>query len=480
MPPLRLTILLRSLLPGLSNRGAAVVSTLGCLNGHPRSATDVAAWLGMANRFELARLLRREGLPPLRELIGCARVLHWLSRSETTGASLRQLALEEHTDPAVAYRLVRRVLRRSWEQARRDGLPAAVSSLRHHARPEGGREAGLDLLKESARETAGHPDRRRTPPAIAPTDGERVPITGSPFDVAIVGEVALITRLHAASVEAVNLASDNRTTIHTGPVPTRIVVGLTPQRVFVTHQFTGQLGEIDLEAGRIVRSLPVPGDAMAAVVAPGGRSVYVTTNLDQLCAVSLASGRVTATVTVPQVCNQLGINPTGSFLYVPTWTHGSIVEVDARTFRPGRTFVVGGVAQDIVVSSDQVLFAANEAGWLDVIALTSGSHVARIQLGAPAFALALSPDERRLLVSLVATGQVVVVDRDRLALEHVIPVGGRPRRLAVVAGGRRVAVANEAGWLDLLDVPAQRAIMTFGASHVATGRGKASLRPPAA
>src|SRR5204863_5684659 len=102
MPPLRLTNLLEQALPGLSATSRAVVRTLACRNGAAPPAPDVAAWVGARDRFQLARCLRRDGLPPLTELAGWTRVLYWMLEAETTGASLFQLAQREHLDPAVA------------------------------------------------------------------------------------------------------------------------------------------------------------------------------------------------------------------------------------------------------------------------------------------------------------------------------------------------------------------------------------------
>src|SRR5438045_5087008 len=55
--------------------------------------------------------------------------------AETTGASLFELAHREHLDPAVAYRLVRRVTGLRWSEARRGGVTLALARL-HAARRE--------------------------------------------------------------------------------------------------------------------------------------------------------------------------------------------------------------------------------------------------------------------------------------------------------------------------------------------------------
>ena len=128
MPPLRLTSLLQTALPHLSESGRALLSALGCLNGHPPCPKELAEWLGFHDRYQLARALRREGLPPLEVIGGWARTLYWVLEAETLGLSLRELAEREHIDPAVAYRLVRRV---TAKRASRSKRWRAAGSWRH-------------------------------------------------------------------------------------------------------------------------------------------------------------------------------------------------------------------------------------------------------------------------------------------------------------------------------------------------------------
>src|SRR5712692_4730835 len=109
MPLLPLTSLLQTALPGLSRVGRAVVSTLACGNGAAPSAHEIAVSVGLRDRHQLARRLRHDGLPPLEQLAGWTRVLHWILEEHSTSASLLQLARRDHVDPATAYRLVRRV-----------------------------------------------------------------------------------------------------------------------------------------------------------------------------------------------------------------------------------------------------------------------------------------------------------------------------------------------------------------------------------
>lgn len=81
-------------------------------------AKTVARHLGLDNRFKLARLLRREGLPSLHRLAAWATVLSWVLAAERTGTSLCRLAFQSDRYPAACYRLVREVTGLRWGEIR--------------------------------------------------------------------------------------------------------------------------------------------------------------------------------------------------------------------------------------------------------------------------------------------------------------------------------------------------------------------------
>src|SRR6266853_5298575 len=116
MPPLALASLLQGALPWLSSDGRAVVNTLICDNGRVGSTRALCERVGLRSRFQLGRLLRREGLPPYEELAGWVSVLHWMLRSDTGGSALRALAAQTRIETASAYRLVRRVTGHRWKE----------------------------------------------------------------------------------------------------------------------------------------------------------------------------------------------------------------------------------------------------------------------------------------------------------------------------------------------------------------------------
>jgi DNA-binding beta-propeller fold protein YncE len=464
MPPLALTTLLQRALPRLRTETRAVVSALGCFNGAAPPADDVAVLLGMSNRYQLARALRRDGLPSLEELTGWARVLYWMAEAQGRDMSLRQLALRAGLDTATAYRLVQRVTGHRWSELRRDGMAAVVLELQKRCRASAAavaadtRGPGRSRLGPAAvppvlRLIPSPRSRPAAPRHPTPVLRARLPVAGNPFDVTIASDdTALVTRVHAAAVDRVLLAPLQLAgSIHTGAVPTRVVRHDASGHAYVTNQFTEDIGIIDLQHALQVGTIPVPGHPMAAELSPDGRTLFVATNLDRVCAVSLTARRIVTSVPVPQVCTELALDRSGTHLYVPTWRAGSIMEIAVPGMRPIRSFRVGGRVQGVCVTLDgRTLFAANEDGWVDVIQLCTGTLLKRLPLGSPAFGVAVSPDDAVVYVSLLRAGRVLVLDRDTCAVRSTLTPGGRPRRIAFDASGRVALIANEAGWIDLV------------------------------
>jgi DNA-binding beta-propeller fold protein YncE len=465
MPPLRLTSLLQTALPELSSASRAVISALGCLNGDAPSAQDLAAFVGLRDRHQLARTLRRDGLPSLEKLAGWARVLYWLLEADGRDTPLLELATRDGVDPAVAYRLVRRVTGQRWSEARRAGLPVALLKLRERraARIVGERACGIPVRRRLAVAVGddvawSHADRTPRPVRATLTQpprgvlAGRHPVTGSPFDVATTAHgITLVTRVRAAAVDVIRLRPfETVGSVRTGPAPTRVVVDAAGTTAYVTSQFAEEVGIIDVPALRQTGAIHLPGHPLGAVLSPDGRTLFVTTNLDRLCAVSITTGRIVAAVPVPMGCPQITTHPSGERVYVPCWRAGVIAEVDAHTLQTMRRFEVGGIAQDVVVSDDGLtLYAANQAGWLDAIHLATGRRTTR-PLGGAALGLALSPDQEILLVSLVFTGRVAVIDRDTLNVRTMITTGGKPRLIAFDRSAGAALIANEVGWVDIV------------------------------
>lgn len=466
MPPLQLTNLLHTSLPHLSVNGRALLSALGCVNGRPNSISDIAQWFGFHDRYQLARALKREGLPPMETLCGWIRTLYWIIESQASGATLRELARREHLDPAVAYRLVRRITGHRWSEIRQAGLGEALLGFRdqcrtgarigqsqHRARPPS-LEPSHGLA--SARAAPARLELDRSSPATAARLrgilAGRVAMSGAPFDIAFLPRnLALVTRGHAAAVDV--LAVDRPRVLRSiavGPVPTRVVPSPLGEWAYVTSQFAEAVDVIDVRLGRQLTAVQVVGHPLGAALSGDGRTLYVCTNRDRLVAVFLARQCVVAETAIPHASPHLCRHPSARRLYASGFRTGVVAEIAIPALRMLRTFELGGIVQEVAVSADgQSLFAANEAGWVDIVHLPTGTCSARLELGTAALGLALSADDQDVMVGLLHAGKVLVIDRRTLEIRASVETGGRPRVIAPHPKGT-VLVTNEKGWVDFI------------------------------
>lgn len=107
--------------PRLTLRAQSVIEAVFLSEGSIGSAHDVAGRLGLRSRFQLARLLRRDGLPPLHRLAEWATILSWVVTAEQTGASLCHMAFGSGRHPSACYRLVKEVTGLCWADVRSRG-----------------------------------------------------------------------------------------------------------------------------------------------------------------------------------------------------------------------------------------------------------------------------------------------------------------------------------------------------------------------
>lgn len=112
---------IRAARPAWSLVPRALVEAICFVEGPIGSADRVVHALGLRNRFELARLLMREGLPSLHRMAQWATMLSWVTAAERDRVSLCCLALRAGRYPGACYRQVREVTGLCWEEVRARG-----------------------------------------------------------------------------------------------------------------------------------------------------------------------------------------------------------------------------------------------------------------------------------------------------------------------------------------------------------------------
>lgn len=284
--------------------------------------------------------------------------------------------------------------------------------------------------------------------------GERVLLGGRPYGVAIsAAGTAYVTQLDHDQMARADLPPQTfRPAVFTGAVPTDVTFNSTGTRAYVANQFSQSVGVVNSDGNEQIAVIPVTGNPFKVIVVPGDSILYVTTNADYLYGIRLSSGAVIVSVALP--ATSMGFAVRDTLLYVSTRAGGTVVEFNLRTRTVARTFPVGGVPQDLVLSANgKELYIANEAGYVQFWNLRSGEQIGdNLSLpGGGGFGMAGRPSDGKLFVSTGYYGQSVhVVDPERRVIVKTLDVGGVPRRIAFNASGRIGIVTNEYGWVDFL------------------------------
>jgi hypothetical protein len=112
---------IRAARPGMNLFARSIVEAILLAEGSIGTANVVARQLGLRNRFQLARVLKHEGLPPLHVMAEWATVLSWVCCAERQGLSLCWMAFHAGRHPSACYRLVKEVTGLCWDEVRTRG-----------------------------------------------------------------------------------------------------------------------------------------------------------------------------------------------------------------------------------------------------------------------------------------------------------------------------------------------------------------------
>lgn len=282
----------------------------------------------------------------------------------------------------------------------------------------------------------------------------RVMLPGRPFGAAISpAGVAYVTQLDPGTLARADLPTGLvGSSVVVGRIPTEVVFNSTGTRAYVTNQFNQNVSVVDVSTNTTIDVITVKGDPFEVIVAPGDSILYVTTNLDSVYGIRLATKAQVTSFAVPALANGFAVRDT--LLYVGTYEGGTVVEFNLRTRTISRTFSVGGIPQKVALSPDaNTLYIANQAGYVQFWNLTTGAQIgSNVPLpGGGGYGIARSPANGLLYVSTaVGGGNIHIIDPTTRTVLKSITVGGSTRRVVFNASGSVGFVTNEGGWVDFL------------------------------
>lgn len=282
----------------------------------------------------------------------------------------------------------------------------------------------------------------------------RVPLGGPAYAAAIASTGATYVGLeYASQLVRVNLSSRTVTgTVAVGSVPTEVAFNAPGSRAYVTNQSSQNVGVVNVATNVQIDLIPVTGDPFEVIVAPGDSIIYVSTNVNRVYGIRLATKDTVVSFATPAIGNGMVIRDT--LLYVSTHSGGTIIEFNLRTRTVSRTLSVGGTPQKLALSADQnTLYIANQSGYVQFWNLLTGAEDGdSIPLvGSAGYGIARRPTNGLLYVTsaFFGSGDIHVIDPTSRTLVHTSHVGGSTRRVVFSATGVGI-VPNESGWIDFL------------------------------
>jgi YVTN family beta-propeller protein len=280
------------------------------------------------------------------------------------------------------------------------------------------------------------------------------PLSSRPYAVAISAtDVVYVTQLDNQRLSRIDLpALGEAASVQVGRTPTDISFNASGTRAYVANQLSQNIGVVDVATNSQNATIAVIGDPFEVIPNADDTRLYVVTNANRLYELDPASGSVVRSLPLPGTGQSLAFHPNGYLLYVSTFSGGSALEVDTRSMTVTRTFVTGGLAQEVVVSRDGAeLFVADQTlQKVDVFSLGTGARLASIPVGGSAWGMAMTPDGTQLYVGLLFQGQVAVIDRAARTVVQRIVTGGVPRRIVFDQAGTVAVVANENGYVTYI------------------------------
>lgn len=247
-------------------------------------------------------------------------------------------------------------------------------------------------------------------------------------------------------------------TIAVGHVPTQVAFDPTGATAYVTNQFSENISVVSVTANAVTDSIPVNGRPAPIAVSADGLALFVGTDANALYRIDIASKLVTDSLKLPAYPAAIALNPSRSRLYLSVATTVSVpfiaevLEISTATFDTLRTFVLGSEPQGLLVAPDSSeLWIATQSD-IEVWNLQSGLRVATIQPGVIAFPLAMACNAAytRLYVSLINSGQVLVIDPASRKVLKTVNTRGAPAGVGFDPVSGYAFVANDSGWVDVL------------------------------
>ena len=251
--------------------------------------------------------------------------------------------------------------------------------------------------------------------------------------------------------------------------------------LFVAHLGASQVIEVDVRAGRVVRTIGSLADVHGVLVVPDRHRVYATaTGANQLTTLDEDTGTVLRRSPTGDYPDGLAYDPTRGTVWTTNESGGSETVVDAATGTVRGTVTLGGDAGNVAYdpTGHHVLVdvqTRNEIAVIDPATLTITRRIA-VPGCDHDHGLALDPPDRLAFVACDGNATLHTLDLTTGHIRDHHTVGTDPDVLAYDPAGHTLYVAAESGWVTTLDNHDRDLVLT-GRAHLADGAHVVAVDP---
>lgn len=202
------------------------------------------------------------------------------------------------------------------------------------------------------------------------------------------------------------------------------------------------------------RSLPLGDLPLNIAVSPNKKLLAVTNNGQSTQSIQLidaVAGRVLSSVIISKSWLGLAFTADNRFLYASGGNDnrimkyavagGKLVAADSIALGEPWPFKISPAGMAINDARQELYVVTKENNSLYTINLST-RKIDSLKLGAEAYTCLLSPDKKRLYISLWGGDRILVYDPSRKSISHSVAVGDNPNDICQTADGKWLFVAN--------------------------------------
>ncbi|MGV4922836.1 YncE family protein [Streptomyces sp. BHT-5-2] len=258
---------------------------------------------------------------------------------------------------------------------------------------------------------------------------------------------------------------------------------LDPDRglLFIAHLGASQVIEVDVRAGRVVRTIDGLPGVHGVLVVPALHRVYATaTDANQVVAINEATGTVLHRSPTGDYPDGLAYDPLHGTVWTTNESGGSETVVDAATGAARGTVPLGGEAGNVAYdpTTRQMLVDVQTRNELAVIDPTTLHITRRVPLPGCEHdhGLILAPTDRLAFVACDGNARLLTFDLTTWHITGTDQVGDDPDVLAYDPTANHLYVAAESGWVTTADNH-DRYLTLTGRAHLADGAHVVAVDP---